>query len=116
MVASARASSGLRGPTTRSVGGADAGDAYVAGGGGGVLSRVHALSVRPAATRLTRPHRIARMGALPVSLGRWRTVDARRGRTFTAPAGADNSPQESEIGRQHRAAVSAWVAVGCEGR
>jgi hypothetical protein len=58
MVASAWASAGVNGPTTRSVGGADAGDADVAGGAEGLSRLEHALSASTAAaTRLTTPIR-----------------------------------------------------------
>ena len=58
MVASASASAGLSGPTTRSVAGAVNGDSVVAGGVGSLSQLVHTLSARTAAaTRLTPPIR-----------------------------------------------------------
>ena len=58
MVASAWASAGVSGPTTRSVAGADDGDSDVAGGVGSFSQLVHALSARTAAAnRLTTPIR-----------------------------------------------------------
>ena len=58
IVASASASAGVSGPTTRSVAGADDGDSDVAGGVGSLSQPVHALSARTtAATRLTPPIR-----------------------------------------------------------
>jgi hypothetical protein len=65
MVASACASAGVSGPTTRSVAGADAGDADVAGGGGGMPSPPHAFSpMTAAATRPATPSRFVYMGVL----------------------------------------------------
>src|ERR1039458_3606529 len=64
MVASAWASAGVSGPTTRTVGGADAGDADVAGGAEGLSPLPHALSDRTAAaTRLMRTPLVVDMAA-----------------------------------------------------
>jgi len=54
MVASAAASVVERGPTTRSVGGADSGDLVVGGGGAGASSLTQALGARRVVARRKR--------------------------------------------------------------
>jgi hypothetical protein len=69
MVASASASAGVNGPTTRSVGGADAGDSVVAGDAAGMPSREHAPSVRIATATTLMMFRMADMHVSSFNMG-----------------------------------------------
>lgn len=97
MVESAPASASVSGPTRRSVAGADAGDADVAGGAEGLLPLTHALRVSmAAATKLTTTPCVAGIGSIIITISLHACSVARLARLAFASAKAFDKPGKIE--------------------